>query len=42
MGLNVFNDRYKNISLYNLSKETMTFLFPRHFNRLLKTRKPYS
>lgn len=42
MGLNGFNDRYKNISLYNLSKETMTVLFPRHFNRLLKTRKPYS
>ena len=41
MGLNGFNYKYKNKSLYNLSKETMTVLFPGDFTRLLKTWKPY-
>ena len=41
MVLNEFNDKYKNKSLHNLSKETVTLLFPGDFNRLLKTWKSY-
>ena len=41
MVLNEFNDKYKNKSLHNLSKETVTLLFPEDFNRLLKTWKSY-
>lgn len=41
MVLDEFNDKYKNKSLHNLSKETVTLLFPGDFKRLLKTWKSY-